>query len=73
LLSKNQFEALKIYPYLQLPHCLELTQRVLWERLRKPQPAVAQFEKATYTPTVDSILAYAQALGIRVNFGIVNS
>jgi len=52
---------------------LGLTQRALGKRLGISQPAVAQFEKATYTPTVDSILAYAQALGIRVNFGIVNS
>ena|GEM_PF-810221 len=47
-----------------------LTQRAVGERLGISQPAIAQFEKVTYTPTVDSILAYAQALGVKVKFSI---
>jgi DNA-binding XRE family transcriptional regulator len=52
---------------------LGLTQRAVGEKLGISQPAIAQFEKVTYTPTVDSILAYAQALSVRVKFSIAAS
>jgi DNA-binding XRE family transcriptional regulator len=50
-----------------------LTQRAVGEKSGISQPAIAQFEKVTYTPTVDSILTYAQALGVKVKFSIAAS
>jgi len=52
---------------------MRMTQRGLRERLGVSRCVIAQFEKVTYMPTVDSILAYAQALGVKVKFSIAAS
>jgi DNA-binding XRE family transcriptional regulator len=50
-----------------------VSQAQMANRLGVSQQAVSQFEKVTYTPTVDLIFAYAQALGVKVKFCIAAS
>lgn len=50
-----------------------LTQTELAKRLGITQPAVSQIESMDFTPSIGTILNYAQALGVRVNFSILAS
>jgi DNA-binding XRE family transcriptional regulator len=47
-----------------------LTQKQVADRLRISQPAVAQFEKSTYSPSITTIIAYATAIGVKLNLGV---
>jgi transcriptional regulator with XRE-family HTH domain len=47
-----------------------LTQKQVAERLGISQPAVAQFEKSTYSPSITTIIAYATAIGVQLELGL---
>jgi transcriptional regulator with XRE-family HTH domain len=47
-----------------------LTQKQVADRLGISQPAVAQFEKSTYSPSITTIIAYATARGVKLNLGV---
>jgi transcriptional regulator with XRE-family HTH domain len=47
-----------------------LTQKQVAERLGISQPAVAQFEKSTYSPSITTIIAYATAIDVKLNLGL---
>lgn len=47
-----------------------LTQKQVAERLGISQPAVAQFEKSTYSPSITTIIAYATAIGVKLELGL---
>lgn len=49
---------------------LGLTQKQVADRLGISQPAVAQFEKSTYSPSITTIIAYATAIGVKLNLGL---
>lgn len=50
-----------------------LTQKQVAERLGISQPAVAQFEKSTYSPSITTIIAYATAIGVKLDLGVARS
>lgn len=47
-----------------------LTQKQVAERLGISQPAVAQFEKSTYSPSITTIIAYATAIDVKLDLGV---
>jgi transcriptional regulator with XRE-family HTH domain len=49
-----------------------MTQAEVAQILGISQPAVSQFEKVTSTPHVGTVLAYALAIGAKLNFSIAD-
>ena len=55
---------------IQLRRDLGYTQRDLAERMNVAQPSISSFERRGTNPTINSVLRYAEGLGIRITINL---